>query len=427
MRLALILALALLLCACKSTLDRDIGLNPPVSYETLFPYYAELCALSQFKKRPGSVGPVIKGGGPGGHEVLYLNGVCRVGTPGHRTLTLCPPGTPPADSGVGISVNDHYINANWVATPGRDFFFHGILAPGQTLTEDAYRRTIARAQALGLYDGVGFRQKAVEGRPPGESEQDYTYMISLGTDYALSYARDRYCARVPLTREQMIRAVGYLNDVNEPYAAGARQFHWSVFRNNCAHLARNALAQAHIWHGWRVEQSWPVAVFSFPTPKNEFVNLMRRLNDAPIDDIEALYRDRIAHEGLMKDGTLATQPGGLAELERALQRNAVYDPDVSLIFYDDPTLGPYTRRFNRMKNEPRYFDLRANLDYFAQAYQRILARRQPLAFYLKKRSDAGEAERASFAAFYARYYDYMAEQSRAVDAMRRRLGPNQAR
>jgi hypothetical protein len=318
-------------------------------------------------------------------------------------------------------VNDHYRNANWVATPGRSFFFHGLLKPDEPLTRETYGRTVAQAQALKIYDGIDFRQKAVEKRPPDESLQDYMYMLSLGTDYALGYARDRYCARVPLTRPQMEKMVGYLNAVNEPYATGAREFRWSVFRNNCAHLARNGLAEAGIWHGWPVEQAWPIAVFSFPTPKNEFVNLMRRLNDLPIGDIEALYRDEVARAALMNEDVIATAPGGLAELERATPKNEIYDPDVSLIFYDDPTLGPYARHLARIKSEPRYFDLQANLDHFSGLYRQILADRKPLSFYLAKRSGAGEVERASFSAFYARYYDYMTRQSAAVEEMRRKL------
>jgi hypothetical protein len=420
--LSLLLAFGVLLGGCASTLKADLGSKDPAAYDALFPHYAELCAASQFKKRPGSIGPSIEGGGPGGHEVLYLNGVCRQGPPGHRTLVFCPAGTDPAEAGVGLSVNNHYKNAKWVATPGRAFFFEGLLKPGEPLTEQVYRRTVAQAQALGLYDGVSFHQEVFENQPADETKQDYMYMLSLGTDYALSYARDRYCARVPLTHEQMSEAIDYLNEVNAPYYAGSRDFHWSVFRDNCAHLARNTLAKAGIWHGWPVEQPWPLAVFSFPTPKNEFVNLMRRMNDMPIDDLEALYRDEVARAALMDEGIIATQPGGLAVLERAHQPNAIYDPEVSLIFYDDPATGRYRRRFASIESQPRYSDLRANLDHFAALYRKILADRKPVEFYLDKRHGESEEERTSFSTFYARYYDYMTRQSAAVEEMRRRLG-----
>jgi hypothetical protein len=422
--LALPLALAFLLGGCKSTLKQDLGVMPAGAYAALYPYYVEVCAASEFKKRPGSIGPAIKGGGRGGHQVVYLNGVCRAGEAGNRTLALCAEGKTAPTDGVGISVNAHYKNAKWVATPGREFFFHGVLKPGEALTAEAYQRTITKAQTLGIYDGVAFHAETLENQPSDETTPDFTYMVSLGTDYALSYARDRYCARVPVSRAQMSEVVNYLNAINAPYAGGAQEFQWGVLSDNCAHLSRNALAKLGIWKGWATHKPYLSALFSFPVPKNEFVNLMRRTNDMPIGDIEALYDDPYAREALMKEGIIATQPGALAELERAVQENAVYDPDVSLIFYDDPTLGPYERRYQRILAEPRYWDLRANLDYFAGLYQHIQADRKPLEFYLEKRGGS-QAERTDFAAFYARYYDYIAKESAAVAEARMRLGPAQ--
>src|SRR5262249_54406031 len=162
-----------------------------------------------------------------------------------------------------------------------------------------------------LYDGVQFHPESLEARPPDETPEDFTYMVSLGTDYALSYARDRYCARVPLSREAMGRVAEYLNAINAPFQRGAEVFHWGVLTDNCAHLARNALAEIGIWRGWPIHRPYLAALFSFPTPKNEFVNLMGRLNDLPIDDPEALYRDETARRALMEEGIIATQPGGI--------------------------------------------------------------------------------------------------------------------
>jgi len=60
-------------------------------YDALHPYYAELCALSQFKKKPGFGAPVSSGFGDGigGHSGLYLNGVCRVADAHYPTVKLC--------------------------------------------------------------------------------------------------------------------------------------------------------------------------------------------------------------------------------------------------------------------------------------------------------------------------------------------------
>src|SRR3954471_18173272 len=69
-------------------------------YTSLFPYYSEFCALSEIKKKPDH-GVEIIGGGPGGHSVLYLNGVCRVADAGYPRISLCPEGGSMAGRGVG--------------------------------------------------------------------------------------------------------------------------------------------------------------------------------------------------------------------------------------------------------------------------------------------------------------------------------------
>ena len=51
------------------------------------------------------------------------------------------------------------------------------------------------------------------------------------------------------------------------------------------------------------------AMFDFPVPKNEFVNLLYRTNDLPIDDLDALYDDEGSRRLLMQEGRLPTQPG----------------------------------------------------------------------------------------------------------------------
>ena len=147
-----------------------------------------------------------------------------------------------AGRGVGLSVNDHYANANWTATEGRTFFYHGALAPGEGVTRASYARTQEEAKAMGILDGVVFHAEALEPKPADMAERDYMYEISVTTDYAIDLARDRFCARVPLDPRKMEIIVHYLNALNEPYRSGQKEFHWHVLRDNCAHLAHNALA-----------------------------------------------------------------------------------------------------------------------------------------------------------------------------------------
>jgi hypothetical protein len=403
------------LAGCITTQPPGPLESDEAQYTALFPYYAELCAVSQIQKKPG-FGADIRGG-PGGHAVLYLNGVCRVRDADYPTVALCDTDTPAAGQGVGLSVNAHYKNANWVAVDGRDFFFEGNLSPMARLTRLAYKRAQEQAQARGILDGVEFHQEALEDKPPTMSERDWKYEISIGTDYAINFARDRYCARVPLDRPRMARVVSFLNDLNAPYKAGQKEFEWNVLRNNCSHMIHNALSAAGIWDVWEPDRFVLIAAFDFPTPKNEVVNLMRRTNDLPLDDPAALYDDPTVRADVLSGVGPPTAPGSLFEFEPVFKNNDVYDTDLAMIFYDEPLTGRYERRFRELFSEPRYFELGANLRYFAGVYRRAQAARPG---YFNTLPGIGTPPEQT-SAFYTRFYQAIARDSAVVDADLARL------
>ncbi len=343
---------------------------PPLNeaaYGRLFPYYAEFCALSELKKKPGFGVPLRSG--IGGHCLLYLNGVQRDRTAGYPLLRLCALDESPARFGTGISVNSHYKNANWVAADGPDFLWRGALKPGERLTRAAYQQTQRHAKAAGMLDGVQFHDELFRGKPGGMAERDYMYEISVATDYAARFGRDTYRARIPLDHGRMAAIVDYLNGLNAPYRDGAKLFRWRLFNNNCVHIAHNALAAAGVWAPWPTGQLAARAMFKFPVPKNTLVDLMLRANDLPIQNTQAVYEDAAARDALLAHGALPTAPGALALAGRAITDNEVYDVErLRLIFFDNPFWGPYRFRFARIFSEPRYFDLRENLRHFAGVY-----------------------------------------------------------
>jgi hypothetical protein len=179
-------------------------------------------------------------------------------------------------------------------------------------------------------------------------------------------------------------------------------------------VAHNALAVADVWDSWETDQFLPLAALNFPVPKNEFVNLMRRTNDLPVGDIEALYADVAARQALLRTDSLPAEPGSLAAAEPAAQDNDIYDTKLRLIFYDDPIFGSYDRDFRRIFSEPRYVDLRANLRYFADLYAKIREQRRPLGAVLAGQRGLSPDERQSLAAFYQRYYQYIDRQDSRV-------------
>jgi hypothetical protein len=372
------------------------------AYDRLYPYHAELCALSELRKKPGFAVPVRSG--MGGHCLLYLHGVRRDRNT-YPFLRVCAPDEA-ASHGVGISVNSHYRNANWVAAEGRDFLWRGALAQGEALTRAAYERTQHYAKEIGLLDGVEFHDHLFRAKPRFMSERDYMYEISVATDYAVRFGRDTYRARIPLDHERMHAVVSYLNDLNAPYRDGQRVFQWRLFNNNCAHVTHNALAAAGIWAPWPTGQFFARAVFNFPVPKNEFVDVVLRTNDLPIHEARAVYEDPSLRHAFLETGRLPTAPGALALAGAAIRDNDVYDTDrLRLIFYDNPFWGPYRRHFARIFAEPRYTDLRANLQHFATLYAMALQR------------GGGDAPTA----FASRYRNYIAHELAKMRAQHARL------
>ena len=169
----------------------------------------------------------------------------------YPVLKLCDANAPPTSKGVGISVNSHYKNANWIATDGPEFFWCGALKPGERLSRASYERTQKTAMAMGLLDGIEFHDHLFRDKRNGMSDTDYMYEISIASDYAIQFGRDTLRVRIPLDRAGMAAIVAFLNALNAPYRDGVRIFEWRVLNNNCSHVAHNALAQAGIWNPCR--------------------------------------------------------------------------------------------------------------------------------------------------------------------------------
>jgi hypothetical protein len=420
--IALLIGVVLCIAGCASTLPipSPAPIVDEAAYTAAHPYYLEFCALSEIDKKPG-YGADIRGG-VGGHSTIYLNGVCREGD-GYPEIALCH--DDPASNGVGLSVNSHFKNANWVPIPGRDFFYHGDLKPGQPLTRHVYDETKSHAERLGIYDGIRFHDWVFDNMPRGYTRTAFKYEVSIATDYALGYGRDRYCARVPVSAAHMQHIIDYLNGLNRPYRDGKAEYEWNVLNDNCIHVAHNALTSIDFWPLWPMHQFILFAAFDFPVPKNEFVNIMRRANDMPIGDLRAVWNDMPARRALLAGEGLPTREGALAIFEPVVHENALYNTNLQLIFYDDPTFGHYEGWYRQIRAEPRYFDATANAQYFRQLYGRIEAERRPLTWWLSH--NPGLAREPDFPAFYTRFYhdvSYAAASiARAGTTVRRAVQP----
>ena len=108
---------------------------------------------------------------------------------------------------------------------------------------------------------------------------------------------------------------------------------------------------------------------------------------------------------LLMTGEFPTQPGALALSRNIHQPNAIYEPGLVLIFYDEPIFGHYQADSDRIFATPRFTDPAANRAYFAALARAKLAERRPLDVWLATGRYA--ADPATFAAIYERYYALM--------------------
>ena len=151
----LLFLLVAVACSCARLVREQSEVVPRVQpdpiYEELFPYYVELCAVSQFRSLTKGVGGVP------GHAVMYLKGACKDTRAPHPTLRSCRRLAISRDDpehGVGISVNRWTRNVNWLAIPGTDLFYEGGLEEGEVLSHEALDAAIQASIDAGVFEGV---------------------------------------------------------------------------------------------------------------------------------------------------------------------------------------------------------------------------------------------------------------------------------
>jgi hypothetical protein len=397
-------------------------------YNSLFPYYVEICAVTQFHRKGA------KAGGWGGHATLFANGTEIEPGAGYPRLRLAAAGTDLSDpdSGTGISVNKIFDNVTWVAIPGRDEFFRGGLAPDRTLDEAIYERAVHTATAADWFAGIAIKDELMRHRPAAMPASEFIVRHSIGTDFALNFARTAYCARLPMTRDRMGKAIAYLNAVNA--TAQESGYIWNIYTNNCSHVAHNALAAAGVWDPKEARGPGAINVtkdvlsvakvlalgrmsdFSFPA--NNFVRLYEAGNERPIDDALAAFRNHDVRRTL-DDGWISTGPGALIAtypLQDA-SRNQMFAPGRDPFLFSVPVLWDKEEKFEKLTRHPPSIvtDLVANLRHFRDRYAETLANRRTVDEELG--SLHGDEDEQEFRIFYGRFYEHIADELKRTDEM----------
>jgi hypothetical protein len=380
-RTLLLAGLALLVAGCddgggvlaRFLLKSDdiiIERRPDPAYDRLFPYYVELCTISQFSRKDG------RRGNPFGHALMYIKGACKDEDAPFPQLRRCRSVATSLDDpehGAAVSVGRWLKNVNWVAIPGYKLVFTGNLEPGERLTSEHFDATVTEAIDRGVYDGV-------ELHPGWKSRDDsdlreYVADHSITADFALQFARNVFCSRIPVTEPVLDEVVAFLNEKNYEYATGDVEYNWSLFSHNCVHTVRNALAAANFWSPLSVLGIEVLHLFRLAVPANEFVNLAILGADGPIGSYRAIGRERPSRDALLDFRWLPTRHGALVKTLPVHEPNDIYHTAFRLFAVQSPLSMGHSANAVRLLADPRYVDLGKNLAFFRDRYDAILSAR----------------------------------------------------
>jgi hypothetical protein len=403
------IAMVVLVSACASLKDTyHPPQRPGAEYDALYPQYIQLCAVSQIRAK------FTKVGGSPGHAVMYLHGACKDDTYPYPRLKLCD-----ADSqqtGVGISVNKTFRNVNWMAVPGKALFFYGNLKPGQFLEADQARGTIQNAADEDVFEGIEIHEQYEPPRDDPEALEYFLASETLGTDFALTFGRNAYCANMPVTKPVLSDIVAYLNDLNDQYARGEATYNWSGYSDNCVHTLRNALASGSVWSPKSINQIKLLQLFHLAVPANEFAELAFRTNRFNIEDFDRVYEDPHMREALLRYGWLPARHGALLEYIPVHLNNVIYDVRYQIFVLEAPLFRLKSRRIGKMFDDLRYTDMEANLRYYHGLYDRIMRKRPSNWDHVTEGDPRSFTRRA--------YYQYIAAQLADVERKLQQLDGN---
>jgi len=370
----LLLALVAEVVSCTSVVrydDRRDAIRPDAHYDALYPYYLELCALSQIRSN------FTQHGSTPGHAVMFLKGACRDPESPFPLLRVCDEGLNlrDPDLGTGVSVNRILKNVNWLAIPGKQLFLFGNLEPDDVLNLERGIAAIDAAERAGTFEGVEAHEDYM---PPEGDAEALLYLAAaeiLGTDFALAFGRTSHCVRVPVERRGLEDAIEFLNGLNREYATGEADYNWSGYMDNCSHLVRNAFAAAGVWSHKSVGSYKLGQLLALSVPANEFADLVILTATFPIDDFDRIYSNRVLRRSLMERAWLPMRHGALMKIVPVHENNELYDTRMQIFMLRNPLRRWKAERVSELYRESRNTNLLANLKHYGNLYRKILAAR----------------------------------------------------
>ena len=379
----------------------DQKINPVVTYDQLFPLYAQPCALTQIKKTGKSAG------GSPGHAVLYIKGMCRDKNAPYPRVEPCQKGIDLTDpnSGVLISVNKNFQNINWIAFEGKTLSFHGGIPPYAPINTETKNQAIQNAIESGAFRGVRLLDHWEKTRPQGMTLEESIARMGLATDYALDFGRKSYCNRIPISPAQLKDMSEYLNKLNAPFIQGKQAYHWNGVTNNCAHVVKNTLAAAGIRSAKSTEHFLLGGLLDPVVPSNLILTTAEKTILKTIPEVTEYYRNPKIYNTLVKYGNTPIPYGVIFEtLPMHTQNNTLYELRDTLFTLDLPLLHPRKSKMAQLPSMPSHSDLETNLNIYREIYSEALKSLKPLKALIQENPELDEK---GFSVFYDHYLNWL--------------------
>src|SRR5262249_39324905 len=199
------------------------------------------------------------------------------------------------------------------------------------------------------------------------------------------------------------------------YAEGKADYNWDVWADNCAHTLRNALAAANIWSPLSVRAIKFRQIFNLAIPANEFVNLAELSTTGNIDDYREIQRNGPQRDALHEFHWLPTRHGALLKTLPVHEPNDLYDTTFRLFTLQSPFRMGKTQRAIDLASDERFVKLDANLQYFQQKYEVVLASHD------ERRDMLASVRGTPYRRVERLYYEYIKTQLAEGDSLRDRL------
>jgi hypothetical protein len=145
-------------------------------------------------------------------------------------------------------------------------------------------------------------------------------------------------------------------------------------------------------------------------PANEFVNLGLLGAEGEIDDDQAVYAQDEMRDSLQDFGWLPTRPGALLKTLPVHAPNEIFDTSFRLFALQSPLRIGKNNAAVRLLSDERFVDLDANLEYFLEKYDAILAQDSRLDGLASVRGDP-------YRRFGRLYKEYIQEEKDDVETM----------